>query len=106
MLSQINRNSVILILGENLFIVPKLAVLKWGYFNTLIKNWSEKQDKINDCYIIDITHLFIDSIPKMGDYNYGLIHKLAKVLKNGMSSDRYSEFIDQYQIFLGSLLPT
>tara|TARA_Y100000589_G_C27037985_1_gene581901 strand:+ start:387 stop:833 length:447 start_codon:yes stop_codon:yes gene_type:complete len=105
LLSQINTNSVILILGENLFVVPKLAVLKWRYFNTLINNWSKKQEKINDCYIIDVTNLFIDSIPNMGDYNYTLIHTFNKVLKDGMTSEYSSDFVQQYHIFLGALLP-
>lgn len=105
LLSQINKNSVVVILAENFFVIPKLALLKWGYFNAIINNWSEKQDVINNCYIIDITRLFIDFIQENKNYNYNLIHQLPKVMKIGMSDSIYNEFIENYHNFLELLIP-
>ena len=51
LLSQINKNSIIIILGENFFVIPKLALLQWGYFKAIINNWTSNIDSINECII-------------------------------------------------------
>lgn len=59
--SVLNSNFVLIVIGENCFVSPKLNAIRWGYFESIIERNMKEFIDINGALVIDITRIFKDS---------------------------------------------
>tara|TARA_Y100000768_G_C23987999_1_gene690184 strand:+ start:553 stop:1089 length:537 start_codon:yes stop_codon:yes gene_type:complete len=57
----INKNFILLIVGENCFIISRLCAIRWEYFKILLTKHCNSLENIKGCFIVNLTNMVIDS---------------------------------------------
>tara|TARA_B100000427_G_scaffold2352_2_gene2308 strand:- start:4561 stop:5097 length:537 start_codon:yes stop_codon:yes gene_type:complete len=103
----INKNFILLVVGENCIVISILCAIRWEYLKILIRKHYNELDSINGCFIVNITNMVIDS-GLLLDINYKNFAKnLILFLHENNGNNMYigkTELIE-WRKFLDLLIP-